>query len=116
MDSTTPSIYSDIKCAKIIKDDSRAKVIMVGPHISSLPKETLELAEGAVDVACIGEYDYTVLDVIKHFSTLEKVAGIAYTTNGEIKFTSPRPLIENLDELPFPAWHHLNLLRYFGGR
>lgn len=115
LDSTTPSIYSDIKCAKIIKDDSRAKVIMVGPHISSLPKETLELAEGAVDVACIGEYDYTVLDVIKHFSTLEKVAGIAYTTNGEIKFTSPRPLIENLDELPFPAWHHLNLLRYFDG-
>jgi len=36
---------------------------MVGPHISALPEETLKLASGAVDVACIGEYDYTVLDV-----------------------------------------------------
>ena len=55
LDSTTPSIYSDIECAKIVKDNSYARVIMVGPHISSLPKETLELAGGAVDVACIGE-------------------------------------------------------------
>lgn len=115
LDSTTPSIYSDIECAKIIKDASSAKIIMVGPHISSLPKETLELADGAVDVACIGEYDYTVRDSIEHFNALEKVAGIAYLANGEIKLTSPRPLIENLDELPFPAWHHLNLLRYFDG-
>lgn len=115
LDSTTPSIYSDIECAKIVKDASSARVIMAGPHISSLPKETLELAGGAVDVACIGEYDYTVRDSIKHFSALEKVLGIAYLTNGEIKFTSPRPLIENLDELPFPAWHHLNLSRYFDG-
>ncbi len=115
LDSTTPSIYSDIECAKIVKDNSSAKVIMVGPHISSLPKATLELADGAVDVACIGEYDYTVRDSIKHFGALEKVAGIVYAANGEIKFTSPRPLIENLDELPFPAWHHLNLSRYFDG-
>jgi len=26
-----------------------------------------------------------------------------------------RPLIENLDELPFPAWHHLDVTSYFDG-
>ncbi len=49
---------------------------MVGPHASALPEETLKLADGAVDVICIGEYDYTVRDVVKSFPNLKEVAGI----------------------------------------
>jgi len=117
LDSTTPSIFSDIDCARMVKEMTagQAKVIMVGPHISALPEETLKLAAGAVEVAAIGEYDYTVRDVIQNFSQLESVAGICYWNGGNIKRTSPRPLIENLDELPFPAWHHLDLMKYFDG-
>jgi len=115
LDSTTPSIYSDVECAKIVKDESCAKIIMVGPHVSALPNETLMLADGAIDVACIGEYDYTVKDVIAGFDDLEGVCGIAYFKNGVVKSNAPRTLIENLDELPFPAWHHLDLLKYFDG-
>jgi len=115
LDSTTPSIYSDIECAKIFKENSKAKVIMVGPHISACPEETLKLAEGAIDVACIGEYDYTVKEVIENFNHLNNVKGIAYYKEGEVVFTSPRGFIENLDELPFPAWHHLDLMKYFDG-
>ncbi len=115
LDSTTPSIYSDIDCAKIIKEESAAKVLMVGPHISALPAETLRLAQGAVDVACIGEYDYTVQDVVENFSNLADVLGIAFYQDGEVKINGQRPLIENLDELPFPAWHHLDLMKYFDG-
>ncbi|MDI6736544.1 MAG: cobalamin B12-binding domain-containing protein [bacterium] len=42
LDSTTPSIYSDIECARICKEESGAKVIMVGTHASVLPEQTLE--------------------------------------------------------------------------
>lgn len=115
LDSTTPSIYSDIECAKICKEESSAKVIMVGPHISALPKETLELAKGSVDVAAIGEYDYTVKDTINNFDNLDNVRGIAYWSDNQVKLTPQRELIENLDELPFPAWHHLDLMKYFDG-
>ena len=115
LDSTTPSIYSDIECAKIVKENSNAKVIMVGPHISALPEETLQIAQGYVDVGCIGEYDYTVKDVILNFNNLNNVKGICFWDGGKIVKTSPRPLIENLDELPFPAWHHLDLMKYFDG-
>ncbi|MDD5006008.1 MAG: radical SAM protein [Candidatus Omnitrophica bacterium] len=115
LDSTTPSIYSDIECARICKEESSAKVIMVGPHISSLPKETLELSKGAVDIAAIGEYDYTVRDIIKNFDNLENVKGIAYRQNSEIKLTQAREFIEDLDSLPFPAWQHLDLMKYFDG-
>ena len=115
LDSTTPSIYSDIDCARICKEESRAAVIMVGPHASALPEETLRLADGAVDVVCIGEYDYSVLEAVKGFTNLRDVSGICYFQDGKPTVTQPRPLIEDLDILPFPAWHHLDLMKYFDG-
>ncbi|MDP3732160.1 MAG: radical SAM protein, partial [Candidatus Omnitrophota bacterium] len=115
LDSTTPSIYSDIECSRIVKEESQAKVIMVGPHISVLPEETLLLAAGSVDVACIGEYDYTIKEVIQGYKDLERVKGIAYYRDTGVIKNLPRPLIENLDELPFPAWRHLDLMKYFDG-
>jgi len=67
LDATTPSIYSDIDCARIVKEEAESKVIMVGPHATALPEETLRDADGAVDVICRGEYDYTVRDVVRCF-------------------------------------------------
>ncbi len=115
LDSTTPSIYSDIECARLMKQVSPCKVIMVGPHVSALPEETLEIADGAVDVVCIGEYDYTVRDVVTQYNDLSQVAGIAHIDGDRIVRTEPRPLIDDLDSLPFPAWHHLDLMKYFDG-
>ncbi len=115
LDSATPSIYSDIECAEICKQEVGAKTIMVGPHVSALPSQTLRMADGRVDVICIGEYDYTVLDVIRNFKALNGVKGIAYLEDGNPKITEARPFIEDLDSLPFPAWHHLDLMKYFDG-
>lgn len=115
LDSTTPSIYSDLECARICKESGGANIIMVGPHASALPEETLLLADGAVDLICVGEYDYTVLEVVSRFPRLSDVKGICYLGNGRPHRTSPRPLIKDLDALPFPAWHHLNLRQYFDG-
>ena len=119
LDATTPSIYSDIECARIVKEEADSKVIMVGPHISAVPEGALRDAKGYVDVICRGEYDYTVCDVVKSFerdNNLENILGISYINkNGEIKHNVDRPLIDNLDELPFPAWHHLDIMKYFDG-
>ncbi|MGE5309258.1 MAG: radical SAM protein [Deltaproteobacteria bacterium] len=115
LDCTTPSVFSDIECARIVKEESKAMVIMVGPHISALPEETLREAGGSVDVACIGEYDYTVRDAVENAGSLSSVKGIAYYENGTVRTNGPRPLVEDLDSLPFPAWHHLDLMKYFDG-
>lgn len=115
LDSTTPSIESDIACARMVKEASPAHVIMVGPHVSALPEETLLLAAGAVDVAAIGEYDYTVRDIVAGWGSLAEVAGIAFYANGSVTRTQPRPLIEDLDGLPFPAWQQLDMMKYFDG-
>ncbi len=115
LDSTTPSIFSDIECARICKEESACMVIMVGPHASALPEETLKTAQGAVDAVCVGEYDYTVRDIVIHERNLTLVPGIAFLKDGQPFRTEPRPLITDLDALPFPAWHHLDLLKYFDG-
>jgi len=115
LDSTTPSIYSDIDCATICKEESSARVIMVGPHASALPEDTLLMAERSVDVVCIGEYDYTVRDVVTCSDDLRNIPGICYLDNKVPTRTAVRPLIEDLDSLPFPAWHHLDLMKYFDG-
>ncbi|MFH1369294.1 MAG: radical SAM protein [Elusimicrobiota bacterium] len=115
LDATTPSIYSDIEYARSAKDICGAKVIMVGPHAAALPEQTLLESKGAVDVVCVGEYDYTVRDIIRNFGNLSGVPGICFTENGKPKRTAARGFIEDLDGLPFPAWHHLDLMKYFDG-
>jgi len=119
LDATTPSIYSDIECARICKQESACTVLMVGTHVSIMDEETLRIAEGAVDIIARGEYDYTVLDVVRTLEEkgeMEKVCGISYLDQGKKYVRTPdRPLIENLDELPFPAWHHLDITSYFDG-
>lgn len=112
LDSTTPSIYSDIECAKIAKK-AGAKVIMVGTHASALPEETLKLSEGKIDVIAIGEFDYTVRDIIQNWANLDNVQGICYLKDEKTYFTASRPLVEDLDSIPFPAWEHLNIMKYF---
>lgn len=113
LDSTTPSIYSDIECAKICKQQADAKVIMVGTHATALPSETLTLAAGSVDVIALGEFDYTLRDIIRNWPILDEVKGICYLKNSEIKFGPPRQLIEDLDSLPFPSWEYIDIMKYF---
>lgn len=113
LDSTTPSIYSDIECARIAKQESPARVIMVGTHATALPEQTLKEAKGAIDVIALGEYDYTIRDIVQGWDNLENIPGICYLDKGGFHTTSPRPLIADLDNLPFPAWHHIDIRKYF---
>lgn len=119
LDSTTPSIYSDIECARLCKEACGAKIIMVGPHVTACAEETLDEAGGHVDAAAMGEYEYTVRDFVKAVlngaETFSDIPGLVWRSGGENLRNAPRPLIEPLDDLPFPAWHHLNLWDYFDG-
>ncbi len=75
------------------------------------------LARGA-NVVLIGEGDGTLPEVIDHFSgraapPLTLIQGIAYHDgDGHIERTLPRPVIADLDSLPFPAWDLVDRDRY----
>lgn len=108
---TTPSIYSDIHHAYEIKSrNKKIKTVLIGPHVSALPEETIKI-DKAIDMVAYGEYDYTLLDIANEKS-VSKISGIAYRKGNRIIKNKPRPLIENLDELPFPAWRHIKIEDY----
>src|SRR5208337_4257093 len=63
MHVTTPSIYSDIQQAKIIKDRTHCKVAFVGQHATAEVDNTFEIGRGVVDYILPREYDYTLRDL-----------------------------------------------------
>ena len=69
-----------------------------------------------MDYILVGEYEYTLLDLVKHSERkgeLKEVLGLIYrNTKGKIQINPRRPAIENLDELPWPARHFLPMHNY----
>jgi len=100
--STTPLFGNAIQIAKGVKEAlPDVQLVMGGPHITGQGAEVLE-KWGFVDVLVLGEGESTLLDLARE-TPLASVTGIAYRQGGEVKVTPPRPLIEDLDSLPFPA-------------
>lgn len=111
--ATTPSIYSDLNYSRMCKDitSKSCLTVMVGAHPSAEPEDTLQKAEGSLDVVSRGEYDYTLKEIADG-KTLSEIPGISYFKDGTIIHNPARPLLENLDGLPFPAWHHISPYDY----
>lgn len=114
INATTPSIESDLQYARMCKEESEGRVItvMVGPHVSAEPGDTLNRGCPWLDLVVRGEYDYTLKEFANKgaFYDLE---GVSYLLNGKIIHNPARPFIEDLSALPFPAWHHINLNDYY---
>lgn len=119
LDTSTPSIYSDIQVAeRLKKENPDCFITLVGTHVSALPEETLRL-NTSIDAVARGEYDFTLKDLasaINSRGNLKCVPGISFRDNGEIIHNIDRPYIKNLDDLPFVSEvykRHLNIENYF---
>lgn len=109
--TTTPSIYNDIEFAGLAKETSGSRTALIGPHATTLPDDTFRIADNKVDVIARGEYDYTLRDLADGIP-LEDINGVSYRINGKVHHNPERPVIESVDELPFPAWHHIDIRDY----
>ncbi|OGA53118.1 MAG: B12-binding domain-containing radical SAM protein [Betaproteobacteria bacterium RIFCSPLOWO2_12_FULL_62_13] len=77
-----------------------------GPYPIAAQERCLADDGGSIDAAVTGEGELTVremLDRLERGASLEDVAGVVFRHNGSIIKNAPRPLIEDLDSLPFPA-------------
>jgi anaerobic magnesium-protoporphyrin IX monomethyl ester cyclase len=104
-DTSTPSIQNDIDVIEsLVAAKPSLHVLMVGRHVSSLPRETLALSS-ALGAVAIREYEYTVRDWLEAKdcgADLANVDGLVWRRkSGEIVANPQRAAIENLDELPF---------------
>jgi len=104
--SMTFNISEAFDIAGIVKNvDKDIKVMIGGAHPTALPTETLEECKH-IDIVVYGEGEETVpelMEAIEGKKKLETIKGIAYRDGGRIIRTPPRPLIEDLDIVPFPA-------------
>ncbi len=86
-----------------------------GPHPNCVPEEPLR---HGFDVVCRGEGEITVLELARWAGgelSLKDIMGISYLgEDGRVIHNPPRPWIEDIDSLPFPAWHHFHIRDYSG--
>jgi len=94
----------------------RIPIIAGGPHATLLPQEALE---HGVDIIVRGEGDLTVGELAEHFEDgrqLRDIAGLSYRDAGGATHHNPdRPLVQDLDALPFPAREQFRLDDYWAG-
>ncbi|MFA4955716.1 MAG: radical SAM protein [Candidatus Methanoperedens sp.] len=77
--------------------------IIGGPHISALPEETIERFP-SFDIGVYGEGEKTLFEIINRGKIDNTIHGIVFRDNGIVIKNPPREYIENLDDLPFPAY------------
>jgi len=105
-DTSTPSILNDVSVIEsLVAANPSLHVLLVGRHVSSLPKETLAMS-AALEAVAIREYEYTVRDWLEAKACgadLSAVDGLVWrhSRTGVIVSNKPREAIKNLDELPF---------------
>ncbi len=103
MYTSTPTLRIDIETARRIKELKPSTItVFTGPHVTVLPAETLSVANGAVDVVCRGEFDYSVKELAEE-RPWDEIDGISFIQDGKVVSTKERAPIDDLDSLPFAS-------------
>lgn len=100
MSGTQPWALTAARAIK--KELPRVKVLFGGSHPTYFP-EIVE--EDGVDIICLGEGEYASLDLMNALETgksIQCIPNLWVKKNGIIHKNDLRPLVENLDSLPFP--------------
>lgn len=89
--------------------DKNLIVVLGGPHISSMPEETMRECEN-LDYGVYGEGEKTFVELLNYIKNkkrdinkLKKIKGIVFKSKNKIIKIKPRELVKNIDELDFPA-------------
>jgi len=105
--------YSEMKKLARMLHKLKIPIILGGEHVTTLPE--LSLKECGADFVVLGEGELTILELMNIWQDKEKrkhIKGIAYIENNHFIRNPERELIQNLDELPFPAYDLINPLKY----
>lgn len=90
-------------------------VALFGLHPSARPEDCLSNAD--VDFVVIGEPELTISELVDALDAKQtdfnNINGLGYRVNGKPHLTAKRPLIKDLDTLPFAAHHLLPMQKMF---
>lgn len=95
----------------------QALVIVGGGVLTSMPRDIMRLLP-QIDIGVIGEAFVTFPEILRKVDQQDRnwseVSGIVWRdTEGIVHLTPPRPLVEDLSSLPYPAWEMFPLDIYW---
>ena len=112
--SMTTSQRSVEQAAGPLKTELGVPLVIGGPHATTLPERTL--SDPNFDFLVYGEGEETWRELLRALAAgderYERIAGLWWKQDGHIVRNAARPLISDLDALPFPARHLLPLDQY----
>jgi anaerobic magnesium-protoporphyrin IX monomethyl ester cyclase len=98
-------------CARVAETAKRVDpdivTVLGGQHFSAIPGESL-VAYPEVDFIVRGEGETTLVDLVRACMGRRDpatVPGVSFIHDGSVVTNPNRPLIEDLDSLPLPAYH-----------
>lgn len=92
----------------------RTHIIFGGQHPTIMPDQAMKA--GCLDSICIGEGEDVWTEFLDRLSSgrdLAGVAGLWYRSDGEVVRNLPRNSYVDVDAVPMPAYHLLEIERYF---
>lgn len=111
--SLTPNARRARELGQISRNEIGRPTILGGPHPTTNPEFFLE--SDAADVCCLGEGDITIQELLPVLDQPEKwgdIQSLAFMKDGEVFQTPRRPLLQDMDSIPLPAYHLWDLPRY----
>ena len=99
----SPYLYVAKRINHIIRSNSSASVIWGGIHPTLSPETCVKEA----DMVCIGEGEDAFTELVmalRDESEYQQIRNLWINTNGAIIQNPMRPLMQNLDRIPFPAY------------
>ncbi len=111
----TPMYSRSIDVVRTLRNAfPKMRIVVGGAHPTILPEETLR-ENPEIDFAVIGEGEKAMLDLVDALEQgkgTDKVSGLGYRMNGEIRIQPPASAVADLDDLPMPARHLLPMHAY----
>jgi anaerobic magnesium-protoporphyrin IX monomethyl ester cyclase len=98
------TVVRTLELAKKINPD--ILTVAGGQHFTALADESLKTYP-EIDVIVRGEGEETFVELVeaRKKSSLSRIKGISFRHGGKVVHNPERPLIKNLDDLPFPGYH-----------
>jgi len=103
-----------IRISNAINNSRNKPFYIIGGHCPS-PDPEYFLKKTKADVAILGEGEVTIvelLDALSNNKALTNIKGIAFKDNEKIIINEDRPLIQDIDNIPLPAYHLFPIEQY----
>lgn len=110
----TPTINYSVRWIARLKEElPKAVIVAIGPHVTALPEESLKATR--LDFVIRGEPEVTSCNLVGALTKgkdIEKIKGISYRTGRSVIHNPGQPLLEDINQLPFPARDLLSNEKY----